>query len=186
MTVLLDACVLDPAPLRDLLMYLTVKDVYRARWTDAIHEEWIRNILGNRPDLNRAQLERTRDLMNRHARDSLVAGYGALIETLNLPDPDDRHVLAAAIHAGAKILVTFNLADFPADRLSGHAIAVLHPDEFLSQLFDAAPEGFLEAARLQRQSLKNPPKNLAEFLNTLEAVGLPKTAAQLRGHADRI
>ena len=65
-TALLDACVIDPAPLRDLLMYLAVRDVYRPRWTDAIHEEWIRGVLENRPDLRRAQLDRTRDLMDRN------------------------------------------------------------------------------------------------------------------------
>ncbi len=68
LTALLDACVIYPAPLRDLLMYLAVNNVYQARWTDAIHDEWIRNVLANRPDLRREQLERTRNLMNTHAR----------------------------------------------------------------------------------------------------------------------
>ena len=87
-TAVLDACVLYPAPLRDLLMHLAVKDVYRPSWTDAIHEEWIRNLLESRPDLRRAQLERTRDLMNRNARDAMVTGYEGLIEALSLPDPE--------------------------------------------------------------------------------------------------
>jgi PIN domain len=166
-TALLDACVIYPAPLRDLLMYLAVKDVYRPRWTDAIHEEWIRSVLERRPDLRRTQLERTRDLMNRNARDSLVTGYEGLIEGLTLPDPDDRHVLAAAIHAGAEVIVTFNLADFPADALAVHGLEGRHPDVFCCGLLDTSLDASLEAVRLQRLSLKNPPRDVPEFLGTL-------------------
>jgi hypothetical protein len=182
----LDACVIYPAPLRDLLMYLAVKDVYRARWTDTIHEEWIRSVLANRPDLNRAQLERTRELMNRHARDSLVTGCEGWIESLRLPDPNDRHVLAAAIHAGADVIVTFNLSDFPADSLAGFGIAARHPDDFCCGLTDRTLDDVLDSARLQRASLRNPPKTAEEYLGTLHAIGLPKTAERLSHHQDRI
>ena len=185
-TALLGACVIYPAPLRDLLMYFAVKDVYRPRWTDAIHEEWIRAVLENRPDLRRAQLERTRDLMNHNARDSLVTGYEGLIDGLSLPDPDDRHVLAAAIHAGAEVIVTFNLADFPASSLAVHGIEGRHPDVFCCGLLDTALDAALEAVRLQRLSLKNPPRDAPEFLGTLQAIGLPQTAERLRHYADRI
>ena len=87
-TVVYDACVLFPAPLRDLLMRLAMTDVFRARWTDRIHEEWMRAVLGIRPDLKRADLERTRTLMNDHVRDCLVTGYEHLIDSIELPDPD--------------------------------------------------------------------------------------------------
>lgn len=73
-SVVYDACVLYPAPLRDLLMRLAMTDFYGARWTQQIHEEWMRNVLANRPDLSRAQLERTRELMDCSVRDSLVEG----------------------------------------------------------------------------------------------------------------
>lgn len=96
---LLDACVLYPAPLRDLLMHLAVADLFHAAWTEEIHDEWIRSVLADRPNLSRRQLERTRDLMNVHVRDCLVTGYEHRIKALSLPDPDDRHVLAAAIDA---------------------------------------------------------------------------------------
>lgn len=113
-TALYDACVLYPAPLRSLLMYLAMTDLLRARWTDAIHEEWMRNVQNDYPDITRQKAERIRDLMNAHAHDCLVTGYEDLIEALVLPDPNDRHVLAAAIRAGADVIVTSNLADFPA------------------------------------------------------------------------
>lgn len=127
-TVMLDACVLYPAPLRDLLMQLTAADLFRARWSHQIHSEWMRNLLANRPDLKQADLERVRDLMNLHARDSLVSGYETLIELIqNCPDPDDRHVIAAAYHAQADAIVTFNLKDFPAAALAPYGLDVIHP-----------------------------------------------------------
>jgi hypothetical protein len=116
--VIYDACVLYPAPLRDLLLRMAAKGLVRARWTDQILDECFRNILINRPDLNEASLQRTRDLMNRAIPDVLVTGFEGLIAGLDLPDADDRHVLAAAISAGAQVIVTVNLDDFPADRLT--------------------------------------------------------------------
>ncbi|SRR5579883_672829 len=106
---LYDACVLYPAPLRDLLMYLALTDLYQAKWTNEIHDEWIKNVLADRKDLSKALLERTRHLMNSHVRDCLVDGYQDLIQILSIPDKDDRHVLAAAIHAKCSIIVTYNI-----------------------------------------------------------------------------
>lgn len=96
----LDACVLYPVPLRDFFMRLAVA-LYQPKWTEEIHEEWIRNVLLDRPDLSPAQLIRTRDLLNRYGGACLVTGYQSMILTLTLPDAGDRHVLAAAIKAGA-------------------------------------------------------------------------------------
>lgn len=73
-TAVYDACTLYPAPLRDLLMHLALTDLFRAKWTDQIHDEWIRSVLRDRPDLALEQLERTRSLMNAHVRDCLVSG----------------------------------------------------------------------------------------------------------------
>ena len=111
--VIYDANVLYPAPLRDLLIRVAMAGLVRARWTDAIHEEWIRNLLRNRPDLGAEQLKRTRQLMDRAVPDCLVIGYEGLIDGLRLPDMDDRHVLAAAIHARATLILTLNVRDFP-------------------------------------------------------------------------
>src|SRR5438128_387499 len=93
----LDACVIYSAALRDLFMRLTVNFVFQPNWTAAIHEEWIRSVLLNRPDLSREQLERTRTLMDRFGRDWECPGYEARIPGLTLPDANDRHVLAAAL-----------------------------------------------------------------------------------------
>ena len=91
-TALFDACVLYPAPLRDFLMRLAITDLFRAKWTDEIHDEWIRNVLKNRADLTEERLHRTKALMNSNVRDCLVQGYKDLIPSLNLPDANDRHV----------------------------------------------------------------------------------------------
>jgi hypothetical protein len=138
-TVIYDACVLYPAPLRDLLIRLASKGLVRARWTDRILDESFRNILANRPDLVPGSLDRTRELMNRALRDVLVTGHEGLIEGLNLPDPDDRHVLAAAIRAGAQVIVTMNLDDFPESALAPFSVEALHPDDFVIHQIDLAP-----------------------------------------------
>ena len=78
----------------------------REEWTEKIHEEWIWNVLEDRPDLTTAQLMRTRELMDRHGGACLVTSYEALIPTLTLPDADDRHALAAAIKGQASVIVT--------------------------------------------------------------------------------
>ena len=167
-------------------MHVAVTDLYRAKWTDAIHDEWTRNVLKDRPDLKPEQLQRTRDLMNSHVRDCLVTGYETLIEAVTLPDPDDRHVLAAAIRAGADLIVTFNLKDFPEKDLKPYGIEAQHHDDFLTFQLDLAPNIVCAAAKRHRASLKNPPKDVDEYLATLEAQGLAQTVSSLRRFAELI
>ena len=179
-TVVYDACVLYPAPLRDFLMRLALTDLFRARWSDMIHDEWIRNVLAQRSDLKPEDLERTRSLMNAHVRDCLVTGFEHLIPSVELPDPDDRHVVAAAIHSGASLIVTFNLKDFPAEQLQRYNLAAQHPGDFIFDLLDLHPAQVCEAAANHRRSLKNPPKTADEYLDTLLKQGLTQTVGLLR------
>ena len=95
-TAVLDANTLYPAPLRDLLLSLAVDGLYHARWTARIHEEWVRNLTRNRPELE-AQLGALVEVMNRSVPDRLVENYEGLIAGLVLPDSDDRHVLAGVV-----------------------------------------------------------------------------------------
>lgn len=108
-TVIYDANVLYPNLLRDLLIRVAQAGLVRARWTDEILGEVFRNLTKNRPDLDPERLVRTRTLMNEAIRDVLVTGYEPLVEVLDLPDPDDRHVLAAAIKVGAQTIITNDL-----------------------------------------------------------------------------
>jgi len=178
-TVVYDACVLYPAPLRDFLIELAAHQLFRAKWTDEIHDEWIRNVLANRADITLGRLERTRLLMNAAVMDCLVEGYEELVPSLNLPDANDRHVLAAAIHCGADAIVTFNLRDFPSAEAAKYDIEILHPDDFLHHQFGLSQSAVILAAHRCRHRLNNPPRNVLEYLDTLAAQGLPKTVAEL-------
>ncbi len=180
LTVVYDACVLYPAPLRDFLLHLALTDLFQARWSMDIHREWIESLLARRPDLSRAHLERTRRLMDQSVPGGLVAGYEDLIADLELPDSNDRHVLAAAIRCQAQVIVTFNLSDFPLAALAPLQVEAQHPDDFVQRLLRLDAGAVCEAARRQRSNLKNPPKTTREFLGTLLAQRLSGTVAQLR------
>lgn len=161
-------------------MQLAMSDLFRAHWTKDIHAEWMRNVAANRQDLTMEQLERTRELMDAHVRDCLVEGYESLIPSLELPDEDDRHVLAAAIVAGADVIVTFNLKDFPDDTLQAYGIEAQHPDAFVAHLIDLAPSRVCSAVASIRARLRNPPKTVTEYIDKLEQQQLPQTASALR------
>ena len=152
--VLCDANVLYKNVLRDLIVRLGMNGTLAPRWTDCIHDEWLGNLLLHRPDLSRAGLERTRAAMNAAVNDALhTVTIGG---NHNLPDPDDQHVLDAALSAGASVLLTFNLADFPAAALPPSVQAV-HPDVFLTACLEGQRAGVLESLRELRADLKRPP-----------------------------
>lgn len=182
MIALYDACVLYPAPLRDLLMQLATTEMFRAKWTNRIHDEWMRNLLVNRPDLSAEQLERTRTLMNSHILDCLVEDYHNLESELELPDSDDRHVLAAAIKSKASVIVTFNLRDFPKETLARWGIRTEHPDAFLSKLYNSDSIAFISAIATCRARLKHPPMTSDAYLDCLSRQGLSEIVATLRKH----
>ena len=175
----LDASVLYPAPLRDLLLELAVSNLYRAKWSARVHDEWTHALLRSRPDLTAARLERTRRLMDAHVRDVLVTGFEDLVPSLELPDPGDRHVLAAAIRAEADIIVTANLKDFPASSLAPHGLEAEHPDVFLARLCVRWPARFVEALHRVRGRLRHPPLSPDEHLRALRRCGLRATVAEL-------
>jgi hypothetical protein len=176
----LDASVLYPAQLRNFLMHLARRDLFQARWSSHVHNEWIEALLRNRPDLTATQLYRTRRLMNEHIDDALVNGYEPIIDRLSLPDAKDRHVLAASIHCGAGVIVTVNLRDFPAAVLATHGVEALHPDSFIRGLLNDRPDDVVAAFRTQQATLKNPPLSREKLLALFERYGLVETAAELR------
>lgn len=179
-----DACVLYPAPLRDPLMHLGLSGLYRARWTERIHEEWMASLLRQRQDLSREDLEWTRQQMDAAIPDCLISGYEGLEATLELPDPDDRHVLAAAILGRAGTIVTYNLKDFLDAALAPFGISAQHPDEFIEHAFDLSPASVCKAVHDQRASLKNPPRTVDELFDTYLQQGLASTVTALREHSE--
>lgn len=179
-TALFDANILYPAPLRDLLIELATTGLFRAKWSNTIHDEWISNLLENRPDLKKVDLDKTRAAMNAAVLDCLVENFEGLIPSLNLPDANDRHVLAAAIRGRADVIVTMNQKDFPASELYQYSIHTQHPDDFISDLLSLFPEEVFKSIRKIRGRLKNPPMTADSYLDNLERNGLAITVSQLR------
>ncbi|MGB8868394.1 MAG: PIN domain-containing protein [Rhodomicrobium sp.] len=183
--VILDASALYPAALRNLLMRLAGAHLFRPKWTARIQEEWTQALLRTRPELAQ-QIARTRTLMEAHVLDAEVTGYEQFIDALDLPDPNDRHVLAAAIHCDADIIVTVNLKDFPEAALRQFDISPKHPDNLVLGLLKAYPARVLATMREHRLSLKNPPKTIEDYLATLRLHGLVETVEVLEGITDRL
>lgn len=180
-TVVYDACVLYPASIRDLAVELARTGLLRAKWTARIHAEWINAVIRQRPELDRVRLERVATLMNSAVSECLVTGFESLEAGLtSLPDPDDRHVLAAAIHCSAQEIVTFNLHDFPEAALRPYGIRAVHPDVFVEHLLDLNGEAVCEAIRRIRRRLANPLCSPEEMIAKYESHGLAVSSSILR------
>jgi predicted nucleic acid-binding protein len=178
--VVYDANVLYPSTLRDLLIRIAQAGLVQAKWTDRILDEMFDNLMANRPDLRPAALARTRELRNEAVRDCLVTGYEPIIAGLDLPDPDDRHVLAAAVRAHAQVIVTKNLKDFRAGSLALWDVESKHPDDFVLEQIDLNPAAITAALHAVADSWRNQPRHADEVLEHLETAGLPASAAVLR------
>ncbi len=183
--VVFDACVLYPAPLRDFLLRLAISGLFSAKWSEQIHDEWMRNLSKSRPEIA-DKLPRTKELMNKALPDALVTGFESLISGLELPDQDDRHVLAVAIQSGAQEIITFNLKDFPHKILKTYGIKAIHPDAFIENQLDLHQGTVIATAKQHRAALKNPIKSANEYLDTLSSQGLIITAKRLKDYIDLI
>jgi PIN domain len=181
-----DACVLYPFHLRNLLVQCGADRLVDARWTDAIHDEWIHNLAANTQNLSIQRLTETRDLMKRVLPTADVTGYEKHIPQLALPDPGDRHVLAAAIAGRASNIVTWNLADFPAKALAPHHVSAQNPDDFLMDLYAAAPDAVIAVAENARKNLKKTAPTVTEFIHALERQKLTRFATLLRDHDKKL
>lgn len=175
-----DANVLYPSYQRMFLIEVARGGLVRARWTEQILDEVFRSLKANRPDLSPASLDRTRALMSESIRDVTVTGYEPLIQSLELPDPDDRHVLAAAIKVGAQTIVTNNLKDFPAERLTPWDMEASSADDFLHAMVDLNPKVAFALVQKIANSLKKPPMDVDQVLTVLSNEGLVETVAALR------
>jgi hypothetical protein len=173
-----DACVLYSAFLRDFLVRLAVhgrqRGVMRAKWTGRIHREWMRAVRRQNPNVSLAALRRTRQLMDEHLPGCRVEGYRRWEQRLNLPDADDRHVLAAALACVADVIVTFNTRDFPANTLSPFGVVASEPDPFVVSLVESGI--VLSAAAEHRASLRRPALSAGDYLDALRRNRLSGTA----------
>lgn len=175
-----DANVLYPIVMTDLILSLRSAELFHPRWTDQIHEEWMRNLLADRPDLDPAKIKRRRKQMDSAIDDCLIEGYEHLIPSLILPDQDDRHVLAAAIHGDAQVILTFNQRHFPKKVLVPYEISAEHPDNFLSHLMGRFAEQVISVVEEMRARKTRPPLSSDELLRKIENQKLPNFVAALR------
>lgn len=179
MIVVLDACVIYSNVLRHIFMYMGVDGIFKPKWSATILNECFDNIKLNRPDISIHHLEKTRQLMDQSIPDAKVMNFSHLINSLSLPDENDRHVLAVAIHSKAERIVTFNLKDFPEENILPYGIKAQHPDEFLTDLFFKNSEKIESMLEKYRKSLKNPPFSMEQFIETLQKQGLQSFSKEL-------
>lgn len=184
-TALFDACVLYPQTMRDALLSLARSDLFLARWSAHINEEWTRARLRKHPE-QEDQIRYTLEKVNQSVDDCLVTGYEHLIDSIVLPDPDDRHVVAAAIIGRADVIVTVNTKHFPAESVARYDIEVFHPDDFIIHQFGINQAKTLSAFRAMRARYRKPSMTAEEFLANLERAGLTSTAATLRPFVELI
>ncbi len=176
-----DACVLYPFHLRNLLVQCAADRLVSARWSEAIHEEWMRNLAAKNPALPPGALARTHKLLNELLPEANVEGYEQYIETVQLRDLDDRHVVAAGIAAGASLIVTWNVRDFPAAELARHGLRKQTPDALLMDLYAAIPDVTVAAAANARRNLTKTGLPALEFVQALDRQRLHRFAAVLNG-----
>ncbi|KEJ87812.1 PIN domain-containing protein [Sulfitobacter donghicola] len=181
--VVLDANVLFPFRVRDVLLTFAQEGLFRARFTDEIFDEWTRNLIKLKPGLEESV--RQQDTIIRHEfEECFVTGYQPLIAGLSLPDEDDRHVLAAAIRCSAQVIVTENHKDFPVEVLEEYGVETLGADDMLANTFDLFPQRGARALRKVRERYRNPPMTSSEFLFDLTKCGLSKLSAAARAEIE--
>lgn len=179
-----DACILHSEPLRDFMVQLSLSDAMRVHWSNQIHDEWQRSVRRRKPEIEQAKLDRVRALMDKANPGGLVEGYESFIDTLTLPDPNDRHVLAAAIKIKADYIVTTNMRHFPQTSLEPYGIIPLHPDDFVLCILSSYPEDVYKTAKFCRARRKNPPCTAEEYIKMLELQEMVNTAEMLRRAKD--
>ncbi len=177
--VVLDANVLYPFRVRDVLLRFAEAGLFRARWSPQILDEWVTSLISMKPHLEESILSQ-REAMGRAFPEALIEGHEALIPGLSLPDANDRHVLAAAIRASAQHIVTANLRDFPSEALTPYGVEAIAPDTFLAATYELYPREATAALRRMRQTYSRPAMTPNEFVLDLMRVGLPRLAALIR------
>lgn len=177
--VILDANVLYPFRIRDVLLTFAHEGLFRARFTEEIMYEWTKNLVQQKPELEESVISQAR-MIRQTFDECFVTGHMSLIDGLEMPDKDDRHVLAAAIRCSAQVIVTENRRDFPPDLLEEYDIEVLGADDMLVSTYELFPVEAARALGRVRRRYKNPSMTVSEFLLDLTRAGLPKLAAVAR------
>jgi predicted nucleic acid-binding protein len=181
-TAILDACVLYPVTIANILMELAWQGLYAAKWTKEIDQEWVNALKRDRPDLSDEKIRYRLDNMHRAIPDweIPISRYKKLIPIIHLPDKNDRHVLAAAITGHADCIVTKNTKDFPVSAVEQYGVEILHPDDFVLLQITLDSIQSLTAIKHLRGRMRKPKLSANEFIESLETVELVRTADYLR------
>jgi predicted nucleic acid-binding protein len=177
--VVVDACALMPVSLCDTLMRAAAAGYFQVCWSEEILEEARRNLVG-KLGLTEEQAAYRCKAMRKHFPESMVTGYEPYVDAME-NDPKDRHVAAAALKAGAQVIVTSNMRDF---KKLPEGIEAQTPDEFLCNLFGLRPGGMVALVKAQAAALKRPPMTFEQVLGGLATV-VPEFAAAIKEHSDR-
>jgi hypothetical protein len=177
----LDACILYPFHLRNIIVQAATDDLIAARWTDEIHDEWVRSVARAR-DVPLAKAQRLRQFLNETLPEALVTGYERHVATVDLPDLDDRHVVAAGIAARATLIVTWNLRHFPAKELQKFGLRRETPDTLLSDIYDQVPELMIDSLAKARRNLTKTDVSVLDFIKILDRQRLVQFAMRAQGH----
>lgn len=175
--VVIDACVLYDAAVRDLLLRLGMAGLIEPIWSARILDECFTALGRNRPDLKPEQLGALRAAMSRAFPG---AEFTAPPTSIALPDANDVHVIGTALSAGAPLICTYNLTDFPADVLEGVELRAAHPDAVALASLEADPDAVMTVLADHARALRRPPTTLDRLLATLEARGLTQFVVAAR------
>lgn len=172
----LDTNVIYPVFIRDLLFWFAHYGMYTPKWSKHVFTEW--ELVMTRKGISEEEAKRRTQRANMAFPDALVNNYEQLIKNLELPDPDDCHVLAAAIKVNANVIVTNNLKDFPED-LDSFGLKAKSADDFLTDLIDLNQEEAIKAFKEMVLHKKNPELDEYQVLDRLRNCGLTDTANYL-------
>lgn len=173
----LDANILVPIVYRDILLWFAHYDLFTPKWSKNILSEWERVM--KKMQVPEVEIIKRLSWPNQAFPDALVTNYEELIESLTLPDPKDRHVLAAAIKTNANVIVTNNLKDFPEDYLNNFGLSAKNVDDFLTDIIDLNSKKAISAFREMVLHLNNPPMDELDVLDSMRNRGLKATADYL-------
>lgn len=173
----LDTNVIYPVIIRDLLFWFAHNELYTPKWGKHIFDEWKR-VMG-RKGVSDEEAQKRVQKAHLAFPDALVRNYEGLLKNLDLPDPDDCHVLAAAIKTNANVIVTNNLKDFPEDYLDSFGLKAKSADDFLTDIIDLNPDEAIKAFKEMVLNKRNPDLDDYQVLDLLRNSGLNDTADYL-------
>jgi predicted nucleic acid-binding protein len=176
---LLDANVLHPAFLRAAMLWFADERLFRPAWSNDILKEWRRSVQRRHTDMTDERLDAMQAVMLEQFPDASIDGYEILVDALDLPDPSDRHVLAAAITGKCQGIITANTKHFPAPTVAPFTLEVVHPDDFIVNIIDLDPVRALTACRRHRAAMAKSAPTPEQYLERFEISGLVQAHARL-------